>query len=160
MRAALIVIAILSLTACGRLASLGSVGSGSIGSGSIGSGGGPRQQTTAPTRPLIPAHMRQVSVDQRQLAEQILSAEITPGLSGPVLRATAASRFGGSYNAELVLRGRESDQLIFEFRAMGQPDQGAEPRHISAARILTQKELAGVRSIRVVSASNARVLRP
>lgn len=158
MRVALIVITALSLTACGRLSSLGS-GSGSIGSGSIGSGAA-TSPAGGPVRPLIPADHRVVSVDQRQLAGTITAAEVTPGLSGPILRVTGTPRFGGSYNADLVLRGREGSQLIFELRMLGQADQGSEPRTITAARVLTQSELAGVRTIRIVSASNARVLRP
>lgn len=155
MRAAVILLSVLSVSACARISSLGS---GSASFGSIGSGA--RAGTQAPARPLIPAEQHSVAVDNRQLAGTITTAEITPGLSGPILRVQATTRIGGGYNAELISRGRDGDQLVFELRLAGQADQGNEPRDVTAVRVLDPTEMLGIRAIRVVAASNARVLRP
>lgn len=123
-------------------------------------------EATAPNpaavRPLVP-QARVAVVDARQPIEQIVEMRLDRRPGGAVLTATGLAARQGYFNAELVLVGFENGTLVFQFRAE-QPATatpvGAEAsRRITAARLLTDSELGGVRTVRVEGAANARVAR-
>lgn len=167
MRLTLLLPLCLGLSACGTLGSLtsgsgsaGSVGSiGSFGSGSLGGGSkSDAPKTRAELRPLVPPEMVTVTTDQRTAAATIQSAELTRAPGGRLLRATGTARVSGTYNAELVEVARDSRSVTFELRMNAQAGTGVSPRVITAARLLTPKDLGGRRSVRVVSAGGSRSL--
>lgn len=147
----------LSLAACGGSGSLGSIGLGSIGSAGPARVSGTSDRAQLPD--LIPAKRRIQQVDQRVAIAQVTSAEITPTLAGPLLRASGTARISGSFNAELLPIRREGSVLVLKFVAMGQSEAGLAPRSVTAARLLTASDLAGIRSVRIEAAQNSKTLR-
>lgn len=160
MRSALVLTAILFLSGCASSSgSLGSIGSiGSLSFGGTRSAAAPATRQTLPD--LVPEGRRIVITDSRSLAAQVTSAELTPTPAGALLRATGRPAAAGAYNAELVPAGRENGTLSFGLRMSLQHGSRIEPGEVSAARVLSRADLAGISRIRVIGASGSRDLRP
>lgn len=113
-----------------------------------------------PTRPLIPEGALAAVADTRQPIAEIaaMAVERTPG--GAIVRATGLAPTQGWYNAQLVPVAAEAGVLAFEFRVEPPPGYEAEgspaTRTITVARALDAADLAGVTTIRVIGAQNAR----
>ncbi|KPP91309.1 MAG: hypothetical protein HLUCCA08_08695 [Rhodobacteraceae bacterium HLUCCA08] len=111
-------------------------------------------------RPLVPEGALAPIPETRPLVGRItdMSVERTP--QGAIVRATGLVATQGHYNAQLVPAGVSGDTLVLEFRAAPPPGFEAtgtpETRTITAAHDLDLTELAGIRTIRVVGADNAR----
>lgn len=91
-----------------------------------------------------------------------LHARRTPG--GAVLEATGVFRSLGGYDVRLVEQDdNDPATLTYEFLAI-QPPAGRgigtpHVRTVTAARVLTDQELDGVRIIRVIGETNVRTVR-
>lgn len=118
---------------------------------------------TTPTgeiKPLVNANRTTQTVDNRSLLSSVsaMSIDRTPG--GAIVRATGLAATQGFYNAQLVLAGVENGVMTLEFRAQSPSDiqisGPAATREITAARALSNDELLGIRTIRVVAATNSR----
>ncbi len=111
-------------------------------------------------RPLVTAEMIQREVDGRVLVDSVDQLEISRNAGGAILRATGTMATQGGFNAQLVPVAFEGGTLTFAFRVempQGfQPQGSANTRRITVARVLDAGMLAGVRTIRVQGARNAR----
>lgn len=103
--------------------------------------------------------------DPRPRVQQITSLAIEPTPTGAIVRATGVPPTQGWYGAALV---PESDapvagEMVYIFRAI--PPQSPAPvstvrsRELTVARTLSQQDLAGLRTVRVIGARNALVAR-
>ncbi|MEY1555478.1 hypothetical protein AB3Y40_07560 [Yoonia sp. R2331] len=112
-------------------------------------------------RPLVTAEMVRREVDGRVLIDSVETLEISRNAGGAIVRATGVAATQGSFNAQLVPVAFEGGTLTLAFR-VEQP-QGFQPqgetntRRVTVARVLDATMLAGVRSIRVQAARNARI---
>jgi len=90
-----------------------------------------------------------------------LRAEQVPG--GAILRATGLPPRQGFYGGELVYVGAEDGVLNYQFAIAPPPEQTrvstTQSREIVVGLYLSNQTLAGVRQIRVSSASNALAIR-
>lgn len=106
-------------------------------------------------------------IDDRPLIETITALEIerTPG--GAIIRAAGVAPVQGWYGAELTPENRDAEPVdgvvTFFFRALPplDPTRVSTPasRELVVATYLTDAALEGVREIRVVAQTNARVAR-
>lgn len=151
--AALILCATLTLTGCARLAD-SRLNPGNWFNRST------ETATPANRVPIIPEGRTVRTIDQRQLIASVEALEIARTPSGAIVRATGLAATQGFFNAELVNRGVENGVLTFDFRVeapRGFQDIGPTgTRRITAATALSTGDLAGIRSIRVQGAQNAR----
>lgn len=148
---------VLSLTAC----SGGSFGSG----GRLnplnwfgGNSGAERRASLEPRRGYAATR------EYRPLVDQItdLTVERTP--TGVIITATALPPTQGWFNAELVRVQQDStDEAVFEFRV--EPPLGTKPvgparsREITAGAFLSDQDVAGLGTIRVIGARNTQSAR-
>lgn len=116
---------------------------------------------TQEIRPLITG--RSVAIETRGLVHSVTALSIEHTSSGAIIRATGVADTQDQFNAELVLESVENGVLTYGFRIEKVADfaalGSAASRQITVATLLTNAELAGVRSIRVVGASNSRTSR-
>ncbi|THD73501.1 hypothetical protein E7681_12485 [Thalassobius vesicularis] len=135
--------------------------------------GGGRSEPVAVegTNPLIPR--KSGSIFRRgetpytgQLVDKVtgLKVERVPG--GAVVRVTGVARLQGQYDVKLISPTKKKPEkgvLTFELRAelpAGRQAQGTEwTRTLTVATFLTDNELFGVGTIRVVGATNAMTSR-
>ncbi|MGR3756970.1 MAG: hypothetical protein ACU0AT_07065 [Tranquillimonas sp.] len=103
-------------------------------------------------------------VDRRPLMDQIaaLSVDRTPG--GAIVRATGLPPSQGWWDGELVAAGEpEAGILTLQFRAVppARPSRVSTPRsrEVVVGLFLSDRELEGLREIRVNAARNARSAR-
>lgn len=110
-------------------------------------------------RPLV-AVGEAVAVDTRVVIDQIIALQIEPTRSGAILRATGLAATQGFYNAGLVLAASDNGDVTYDFRVAapaGFEAIGTEAsRRITVALELSAAELAGLRSVTVRGAQNAR----
>ncbi|WP_425039091.1 hypothetical protein [Primorskyibacter sp. S187A] len=124
--------------------------------------------TSENTNPLIPA--RRASVFQSEedrvyrgtLVGNVTDLRIEQVQGGAVIKATGVATSLGAFDVRLVRDEADSDgsTLTFEMRAL-QPSAGRgrgteQSRTVTVATNLSTQDLLGVRTIRVVSASNVR----
>lgn len=142
LRSALVITAILSLAACeSRINPLNWFG-------------GEREQRIT-VNPDAAASL--VDEDGRTLASEITQLSVEQTTSGAIVRATGVTPAQGYFDAELVLVERTETSIVFEFRVAAPLDAGtAGLQTISVGAEVTVAELAGVRSITVISQSNRR----
>lgn len=118
--------------------------------------------STAPQdiRPIIPPGRRTVVVDSRTLVQSVQSLTVDRAPSGAIVRAVGVAPTQGFYNAELVSKGVDNGVLTLEFRAQApagfEAEGSARSRQITAAYVIGSTDLAGIRTVRVQAASNAR----
>ncbi|SFI67544.1 hypothetical protein [Celeribacter neptunius] len=113
---------------------------------------------------LAPRKGYPVFVDTRPLAPAISDVQVVKSASGAIITASAALPSTGYYDAELLRM--PSDQpgvAIFEFRlrppAEAAPTGTTAQRRITAAKSLSNAEIAGIRTIIVKGAEGARQVR-
>lgn len=142
LRSALLITAILSLAACeSRINPLNWFG-------------GEREQRIA-VNPEATAGT--VDEDGRILAAEITQLSVEQTTSGAIVRATGVTPAQGFFDAELVLVEQTETSVVFEFRVAAPVGTGtAGLQTISVGAELTVRELAGIRSITVISQSNRR----
>lgn len=121
------------------------------------------QPTSAPLtasgeiRPLVPANRTTRVVDGRGAIQSVTGLVIEKAPNGAIVRATGVASTQGQFNAQLVPVSNESGTLTLVFRIEGvanAPTNSAFSRQVTVARVLTFTDLAGVRTIRVQSATN------
>jgi hypothetical protein len=102
--------------------------------------------------------------DPRPLMDQVtdLRIERTPG--GAIIRATGLPPTQGWYEGELVPVGGAADgTLVYDFRAFPPPAPARtstpQSREVVVGLFLTAQDLAGISTIRVNAAQNARAAR-
>ena len=121
--------------------------------------------TTAPAeiRPLVPEGRRVQVVEGRQLMQNIATLRIDRAPGGAIVHSMGIAATQGYFNAQLVLASIENGVMTLDFRAevpAGFQAVGSErSRQISAAYTLTTQELAGISTVRVQGAQNARSAR-
>ena len=110
-------------------------------------------------QPLVPPGQA-AAQDTRAVIDQIVDLQIEQTSSGAIVRATGLAATQGFYNAELVLASSADGNLVYDFRVAapaGFEAIGTEAsRRITVALELSVAELAGVRSVTVRGAQNAR----
>lgn len=154
----LTLVAMLGLSSCGALNSLGgSVGSAGS-SGSIGSLGFGRssQTTTRPRAPLTPTG--RAVADSRGPVARVDAVAITPSSTGALLTVQATPLGTGAYNLALVPVRREGRTLIVELRGQIAANGPASPAQVAVARPMSRGDLAGVNRITVVGAGGSRTI--
>ena len=113
-------------------------------------------------QPLVPPGQA-AAQDTRVVIDQIVDLQIEQTSSGAIVRATGLAATQGFYSAELVLASSADGNLVYDFRVMapeGFEAIGTEAsRRITVALELSVAELAGVRSVTVRGAQNARETR-
>ena len=113
-------------------------------------------------QPLVPPGQA-AAQDTRVVIDQIVDLQIEQTSSGAIVRATGLAATQGFYSAELVLASSADGNLVYDFRVMapeGFEAIGTEAsRRITVALELSVAELAGVRSVTVRGAQNAREAR-
>ena len=116
----------------------------------------------AQLEPLLPAEVP----DARALVADVIDMQIEQLPGGAILRATGRTPTQGFWQAELVLRdGPDQDPTaqVYDFRVF--PPLGAtavstpQSREVTVALYLSDIDLAGVQSITVQGATNARSTR-
>lgn len=119
--------------------------------------------TPAERPPLVPPGRSVQVVDARALVTSISTMTIDRTGDGAIVRATGTVPTQGYFNAELVNLGVEGGVLTLAFRAEApagfEATGTARSRQITAAYLIESGDLAGVRSVRVQAAENARVSR-
>jgi hypothetical protein len=100
---------------------------------------------------------RPVVVDGRILVSELIQLSVEQTTSGAIIRATGVVPVQGYYDAELVLIERTASSVVYEFRVEQPLDNAiAGIQQISVGTELSVGELAGVRSITVIAATNRR----
>lgn len=119
-----------------------------------------RAQAPDELRPLVPDGALDPAPETRPLVSRITEMSVEPTPQGAIVRATALVPTQGYYNAQLLRAGVSGGTLVLEFRAAPPPGFEAtgapRARSITAALDLDLNELAGIRTIRVTGAENAR----
>ncbi|MEL7027106.1 MAG: hypothetical protein AAGO57_07765 [Pseudomonadota bacterium] len=103
--------------------------------------------------------------DTRPLIEEITVLAVEKVEGGAIVRARGAAATAGWFNASLLTEPERSGNgvLVMSFRASQPefPSQGqGSARLITAATFLGSSELAGVRSVQVLSRTNVRAAQP
>jgi hypothetical protein len=113
----------------------------------------------AQLEPLVPAAV----ADDRALVADVIDMKIDVLPGGAILRATGRAPTQGWWQAELVLReGPEEDptRQVYDFRIFPPPaptpSSTPQSREVTVAVYLSDIDLAGVQSITVQGATNAR----
>ncbi|MFT4706281.1 MAG: hypothetical protein ACI9PU_000106 [Ascidiaceihabitans sp.] len=110
-------------------------------------------------RPLVPANRATRVVDGRGTIQSVTAMAIEKAPNGAIVRATGVASKQGQFNAQLVPVSNEGGILTLAFRIEGVANaatNNAFSRQVTVARVLTFADLAGVRTIRVQSATNQR----
>ncbi|MBT8409388.1 MAG: hypothetical protein KJN93_07165 [Alphaproteobacteria bacterium] len=120
-----------------------------------------RSEPEAPAQ-LVPNRAR--ATDPRPLVPQITGLRLDPAPGGAILVARGLAARQGAHDAALVFVATQNPALIgFEFRAEapepGTPIGAPATRNITAARFLSDADLAGIRQIQVLAADGGRALR-
>ena len=114
-------------------------------------------------QPLVPPGSTVQVVDTRVLIDQVSTLQVDRTPSGAIVRATGLANGQGQFNAQLVPVSVQNGTLTLAFRIELPPgfQAGGTPasRQVTAARVLTDAELRGIRAIQVQGARNARVSR-
>ena len=115
---------------------------------------------TGELRPLTPQNRKTKIVDSRSLIATVSDLRIERTASGAIVRATGTTAVQGAFNAELVEVSNTGSVLTYAFRvekSSGLTGVGPQAsRRIVAAKALSTADLAGIRTIRVQGANNAR----
>ena len=105
-----------------------------------------------------------VAVDRRPLIEKITAVAVERTPYGIIVRATGLPPTLGYYDAGLVaVAAPRRGELAFEFRARppgrAMPAGSAYARQITAGAFIPKERLHGIRTIRVIGATNSRTAR-
>ncbi|UWQ97152.1 hypothetical protein K3728_08035 [Rhodobacteraceae bacterium M385] len=142
LRAIVVVSAILSLTACdSRINPLNWFG-------------GDREERVTLDPDAVGAN---AIIDGRSLVAEVTQLSVEQTTSGAIVRAQGIMPSQGHYDAELVLVEVTDTVIAYEFRTappLGQSIAGLQ--QIDVAAELTVGELAGIRTITVISQNNRR----
>lgn len=116
--------------------------------------------STGERRPLVPENRGTKVVDTRGSIAEITTLVVDKTTDGALVRATGVASTQGQFNAQLVPISNDGGTLTLAFRiesASGfSGSNSAFSRQVTVARFLSLSELAGVRTIRVQGATNAR----
>lgn len=115
---------------------------------------------TRERRPLVPEERTTVAVEGRPLVQSVTALSVDRTPTGAIVRATGTAQTQGFFNAQLVNAGVSNGVLTLEFRAQSpagfEAEGSARSRQINAAYAIDGADLAGIRSVRVQAATNAR----
>ncbi len=120
-----------------------------------------------PSNPLVPTKSgfsRPETVYQGIPVQQILALKVERAAGGAVVRVTGLSSTLGAYDVRLEpVEGNSANVLEFTLKAAysvrSRPTAPASSREVVAATFVSDIELEGVRTIRVIGADNARSVR-
>jgi len=106
-------------------------------------------------RALVPTNGLTVTVDSRQLVASVTSLRINRSPDGAIVQATGATSSLGYYNAELVPVSQDGGTLTLAMRATAPAAPQTGVQQISAAYLLSNAELSGIRRVVVQGQSNS-----
>jgi hypothetical protein len=116
--------------------------------------------------PLIPARTglkRKNPADRHVLIDTISELRVERTNSGAIIRATGIASRQGAYDAVLMAQGSAKGVLTYSFEIVNpvnlRPVGSERSRTVTAARILSNQDLQGIRMIRVTGARNSRETR-
>lgn len=112
-------------------------------------------------RPLIPEGARVAGpIDARVLVTEVTDLRIDRTADGALVVARGLAATQGFYNAQLVRTDLTDGVLTYEFRVAPPPAPAAQgspaSRSIDVATRLNANDLAAVRTVRVIGATNIR----
>lgn len=108
---------------------------------------------TGSIKPLVSPEARNRIVDGRTLVSTVTSLEIARTPDGGLVRATGTAPTG-AFNADLVPVSQDGGTLTLAFR-IEQGTSGGGAQTITAARLLDNRELAGIRRVVVQAQQNS-----
>ena len=114
---------------------------------------------------LVPLEIEQ-QIERRPLISQIQSARAERLPGGVIVRATGIAAEQGYWQADLVPTDSGAASGVLTLRFLAAPHPAAQPvgsprtREITTGTFLSTQDLAGIRTVRVISASNAVSVRP
>lgn len=117
----------------------------------------PVDATTGELLPLTPANADSV-IDARTLAGTIVSMSVERTPDGAIVRATGTTTAPSQFNAQLVPIDASGGRLTLAMRfetPQSVTSAAVEPRQITAAYVVDNAVLAGIRTIQVQGANNA-----
>lgn len=153
----LLLIAALSTTGCSRIANSSFNPMNWFG----GTASPATTQTAAEIGPLVP--QRTVPFDQRGGIAEVSALRFNRTPDGGILQATGIASTQGQFNAQLVPVSVENGKLTLAFRVEASSTAAsgrANTRQITVARVFSNADLIGIRSIIVQGARNSRSVRP
>jgi len=106
-------------------------------------------------RALVPTNGLTVTVDSRQLVASVTSLRINRSPDGAIVQATGATSSLGYYNAELVPVSQDGGTLTLAMRATAPAAPQTGVQQISAAYLLSNAELSGIRRVVVQGQANS-----
>lgn len=123
------------------------------------------EQSTNPLIPTRSGFRRPEATYQGRIVDQITGLVIERAPGGALIRVTGLAATQGSY--DVLIEPENEDELpvkgvltyTLKARLPARPQGPATTREIVAAHFLTNQQLEGVRSIRVLGARNARSVR-
>ncbi|MFQ5622719.1 MAG: hypothetical protein ACE5FS_04910 [Paracoccaceae bacterium] len=102
-------------------------------------------------------------VDPTQLLPDVTDAKLEPVADGMILRATGIAPRQGYHGASLVAVGAEGSTIRFQIRAIppafATPQGPPRSRRLLVARVLSFKEMKGIRTIEIISGNRKLRLR-
>lgn len=117
-------------------------------------------QSTPP--PLVRAEQGTNVVDTRGLVGTVTALSVDRTADGAIVRATGSTTAPAQFNAQLVPLGIDAGVLTLAFRVQTPETSRSllpQPRQITAAHLLSNRELSSIRSVRVEGNQNALISR-
>lgn len=117
-------------------------------------------QASAEIGPLVPE--RTVSFDQRGGIAEVSALRFNRTPDGGILQATGIASTQGQFNAQLVPVSIQNGTLTLAFKVESSTSTAsgrANTRQITVARVFSNADLIGIRSIVVQGARNSRSVR-
>jgi len=105
-------------------------------------------------RALVPTNGLSVTVDSRDLVTTATSLRINRSPDGAIVQATGSTTGSGYYNVELVPTSQVGGTLTLALRATAPATPQPGVQQISAAYVLSNAELSGIRRVVVQAQSN------
>lgn len=113
--------------------------------------------TADETLPSLLPDDAEVATDDRELVAEVTNLRLNQAVGGVIVEAYGRAPGGGAWDAELVPdpSGGETYTLEFLARPVGDDTRGGAPILV-AGTFISDTDLRGVSSIRVVGASNSQ----
>lgn len=106
-------------------------------------------------KPLVPESKKVQVVDNRVLVGSLSGLDVANVQGGVMVTATGQASVAGAFNAELVQTDIDDGVLTLAFRVQHPGTAVAgRPTQLSVGTFISNKTLAGVRIIRVISRTN------
>ncbi|MGV6839259.1 MAG: hypothetical protein ACWA40_03595 [Planktomarina sp.] len=144
----------MGLALCAVMAGCGAIKSSKLNPGNWGNGQTDQAQTIKPLTPDMteaPAF-----VDTRALIDRLQTVEVSNVTGGILIRAVGQASEGRAYGAALVPAGLQGGALTFAFRSKVTAGTAVP---VTVALFVPEKDLRGIRSIKIQGANRSVVKR-